>query len=312
MVISLLLQAGFGFTPLESGLTNTPFSVGVLVASLIAGRFGSNYLRARVGVGAALLVVGIAWLHFVIAGVGDTIDHWWFLPPLFIAGIGLGLGFSASSSRCWPACRRAMPVPARASLQAFQQVGGAVGVALVGQIFFSILADAVRDRRTARTQAFVAAAGTATWYQIVSFALVIVAGLRSSSRSAHGRRNAARPPPPVPVGSRQRRDAWLADDQRAGAVFGEQLDQHHMRRLAVEDDHALDAILQRLEAGLDLGDHAARDRAVGDQRLGVAHLSSGISFLFASSTPSTSVRNSRRLAPSEPAMAPAKVSALIL
>jgi hypothetical protein len=47
MVISLLLQGGFDFTPLQSGLTDTPFSVGVLVASAIAGRFGAHYLRAR-------------------------------------------------------------------------------------------------------------------------------------------------------------------------------------------------------------------------------------------------------------------------
>src|SRR5690606_14145242 len=41
-------------------------------------------------------------------------------------------------------------------------------------------------------------------------------------------------------------------------------------------------------------------------------VSSGISLPSLSSTPGTSVRNKRRLAPSEPAMAPAKVSALIL
>ena len=44
---------------------------------------------------APLLVAGIGWLHFIVAGVGDSIDHWSFLPPLFIAGVGLGLGFSA-------------------------------------------------------------------------------------------------------------------------------------------------------------------------------------------------------------------------
>jgi hypothetical protein len=59
------------------------------------------------------------------------------------------------------------------------------------------------------------------------------------------------------------------DDQRARAVLGEQFEQHGMRRLAVEDDDALDAALDRLDAGLDLGDHAAGNRAVGDQRLGL-------------------------------------------
>ncbi|MBN9307820.1 MFS transporter, partial [Devosia sp.] len=59
MVLSLMLQSGFGFTPLESGLTNTPFSVGVLTVSLFIGRLGQRWLRTRLGLGAAILVVGI-------------------------------------------------------------------------------------------------------------------------------------------------------------------------------------------------------------------------------------------------------------
>ena len=54
-------------------------------------------------------------------------------------------------------------------------------------------------------------------------------------------------------------------DQRAGAVVGEQFEQHRVRHLAVEDDDALDALLERVDAGLDLRDHAAGDGAVGDQ-----------------------------------------------
>jgi EmrB/QacA subfamily drug resistance transporter len=62
MVISLLLQSGFGFTPLQSGLTNTPFSVGVLLASFIAGRLGSRQLRSRLAASGILLSSGILWL----------------------------------------------------------------------------------------------------------------------------------------------------------------------------------------------------------------------------------------------------------
>ena len=38
-----------------------------------------------------------------------------------------------------------------------------------------------------------------------------------------------------------------------------------MRNLAVHDDDAFDALIERIDAGLDLRDHAARDGAVGDQ-----------------------------------------------
>lgn len=173
LVISLLLQSGFGFSPLESGLTNTPFSVGVLIASAIAGRFGAHYLRSRLAAAGALLTLGIGWLHFIIASLGDTIDHWWFLPPLLIAGIGLGLGFSALFQLV---LRSVPPRDAGAgsgALQAFQQVGGALGIALVGQIFFAHLADSFAQG-VGPQAAFAEAAALALWYQVASFGLVML------------------------------------------------------------------------------------------------------------------------------------------
>ena len=56
-------------------------------------------------------------------------------------------------------------------------------------------------------------------------------------------------------------------DQRAGAMLGEQFEQHRMRHLAVDDHNGLDAFRDHVEAALDLGDHAAGNRAVVDQFL---------------------------------------------
>src|ERR1044071_4911140 len=57
----------------------------------------------------------------------------------------------------------------------------------------------------------------------------------------------------------------LAVNQCARTVVGEQFEQHRVRHTGVEDHHAFDTLLERIEAGLDLGDHAAGNRAVGDQ-----------------------------------------------
>jgi len=173
MIISLLLQGGFAFTPLESGLTNTPFSVGVLVASLIAGRFGSHYLRARLATSGAMLVIGIAWLHFYIASVGDSIDHWAFLPPLLISGIGLGLGFSSLFQLVLANVPPRDAGAGSGALQAFQQVGGALGVAFIGEIFFSNLGSQMASGVPQRA-AFASAASLALWYVIASFFIVFV------------------------------------------------------------------------------------------------------------------------------------------
>ncbi|SMQ73047.1 drug resistance transporter, EmrB/QacA subfamily [Devosia lucknowensis] len=195
LVISLLLQSGFGFSPLESGLTNTPFSVGVLIASAIAGRFGAHYLRGRLAAAGALLTFGIGWLHFIIAGVGDTIDHWWFLPPLLVAGIGLGLGFSS----LFQLVLRAVPPrdagAGSGALQAFQQVGGALGIALVGEIFFTHLGSAFASGSGPHA-AFADATALALWYQVISFGLVM---LLAFFFKGSGGQPQGRPAAPIPV-----------------------------------------------------------------------------------------------------------------
>ncbi|MGB3338338.1 MAG: DHA2 family efflux MFS transporter permease subunit, partial [Devosia sp.] len=173
MVISLLLQGGFDFTPLQSGLTNTPFSVGVLIASVIAGRFGSTYLRARLGLAGGLLVIGIAWLHFYIASVTDSIDQWAFLPPLLIAGIGLGLGFSSLFQLVLANVPPRDAGAGSGALQAFQQVGGALGIAIIGEIFFSNLGNGFATGATPHA-AFAGASSLALWYVVGSVAMVLV------------------------------------------------------------------------------------------------------------------------------------------
>jgi MFS family permease len=174
VVFALLLQSGFGFTPLESGLTSTPFSVGVLVVSLVSGRLGSRHIRARAMVSAVCLTVGMLWVHLIIAGLADRIDHWWFLPPLFISGFGLGLGFSALFQAVLSNVPPRDAGAGSGALQAFQQVGGALGVALAGQIFFSALEVAESGGATPVHAAFAGAATLASWYQVASFGTVLV------------------------------------------------------------------------------------------------------------------------------------------
>ena len=186
MVISLLLQGGFDFTPLDSGLTNTPFSVGVLIASIIAGRFGSTFLRARLATSGALLVIGIGWLHFYIASVTDSIDHWQFLPPLLMAGIGLGLGFSSLFQLVLSNVPPRDAGAGSGALQAFQQVGGALGVALIGQIFFSNLGSTFAAGGTQHA-AFANASSLALWYVVASFGLVLLLVPLFKRGGGHGR-----------------------------------------------------------------------------------------------------------------------------
>src|SRR5436190_20837024 len=66
-------------------------------------------------------------------------------------------------------------------------------------------------------------------------------------------------------------DAMSAHDQGAGAEIGEELEQHRMRHLAIENHHALNPGVERIDTGLHLWNHAAGDGALGNKAAGVGH-----------------------------------------
>lgn len=171
MVLALFLQNGFGLSPLQSGLTTLPFSVGVLTASLVAGRLGLRWPRRRISLGGALLAGAMLWLRFVALGGGDTIIWSHFAPALLMAGIGLGLAVSPMFQTVLSGVPSRDAGSGSGALQAFQQVGGAFGVAIMGQLFFGRLAFGLASG-TAPHGAYANALALAVLYNITSFLAV--------------------------------------------------------------------------------------------------------------------------------------------
>jgi EmrB/QacA subfamily drug resistance transporter len=171
MILALFLQSGFGFTPLQSGLATVPFPIGVLVASFINGRIGSHRLRGRLLTGALMLVLGMAVLRLMLIGIEDRVDPWHLALPLLVSGIGLGIAISALFQTVLSVVPPGDAGAGSGALQTFQQIGAALGVALIGEIFFASL-QAALAAGSAQHPAFVAAMGNALWYQIGAFGLV--------------------------------------------------------------------------------------------------------------------------------------------
>jgi EmrB/QacA subfamily drug resistance transporter len=171
LVIALFLQSGFGFSPLQSGLATIPFPVGVLAASLISGRLANRFLLRRLLAGAMLLVIGMSVLRWTIGGVGGAVGQWQFAVPLAIAGFGLGTAISALFQTILSGVSPRDAGSGSGALQSIQQIGGALGVALVGEIFFSALTRSFAAG-AAPHAAFVGAAQNAMIYEIAAFALM--------------------------------------------------------------------------------------------------------------------------------------------
>ncbi|MDB5538966.1 MAG: transporter [Devosia sp.] len=226
MLMALFFQEGFGFTPLQSGLTTVPWPIGVAIASAAGGRLGGRFLRFRLLAGIVLLIIGLSVLRVVMTGVTNTIDTWSFVPPLVTGGLGLGLLISALFQ-----ITLAMVPPEEAgagsgALQTFQQVGGAMGIALLGQIFFAAVA-ADLAAGTDPHVAYVTAIGDALYYDIGAFILMafLAPFLRAaakdetpaaSSRPARPSRAISRPKVMLPAGRP------LAARNKAGSVHTRQ------------------------------------------------------------------------------------------
>lgn len=176
LVLAVMLQNGFGISPLESGLITMPFPAGVMIASLLSGRLGASFLRQRVGLGSLILAAGMTYLHFALLELGAPIQGLNLLPPLLLCGLGMGVAISALFQSLMTGVPAQDTGATSGALQAFQHLGGALGIAIAGQLFFSTLGVSTE------AGAYAAAASQATWYQIATFTLIAIFNLVVSLR----------------------------------------------------------------------------------------------------------------------------------
>jgi predicted MFS family arabinose efflux permease len=139
LAFALWLQAGEHFSPLKAGLTAVAFSVGSFLAAPAAVPLAQRYGRVILATGAALMVVGIAAIAMAAPHIGVNGSPWPVVPGLVVAGAGLALLVIPLVN----VVLAAVPVEAAGGASGLfstaQQLGGALGVALLGTVFFGYL-----------------------------------------------------------------------------------------------------------------------------------------------------------------------------
>lgn len=139
MILALFLQTGFGFSPLQSGVTAFPLSLGIMLASILTPALTRVSPQLRVALGGALLLVGLGLVRSLIRGFDGVADQPWLMGGLLVAGIGFGLAVGPLFHLALERVTEAEAGIASALLQTFQQIGSALGVAVMGSLFFSRL-----------------------------------------------------------------------------------------------------------------------------------------------------------------------------
>jgi len=135
LVLSLTLQDGLGLSALGAGLVYAPQAVSFFLAARLSQRLG----RALLVLGAAIAALGFGWTVAVAVAEGGRLTAAAIAPTLIVQGIGEGLFQTPLLNAVLARVRVEHVGTASGMLSTVQQVGGALGVALIGIIFFGAL-----------------------------------------------------------------------------------------------------------------------------------------------------------------------------
>jgi len=155
--VSLYMQNVLGYSAVEAGAAFLPMTILIIFVAPAAGKL-SDRLGSRWLMTAGMLLLAIQLVYFSQLGLETT--FWTLLPAMLIGGVGMSMTLTPSAA----AATRAVPVEkagvGAAVLNAFRQVGGSVGIALMGAIMASAAggqanAERLRSGGAAARQLFV-------------------------------------------------------------------------------------------------------------------------------------------------------------
>jgi MFS family permease len=139
LAFALWLQAGEHFSPLKAGLTAVAFSVGSFMGAPAAVPLAQRHGRRILAAGGVLMVAGIFGVALAAPHVGVNGSPWPVVPGLVVAGAGLALLVIPLVNVVLAAVPVEVAGGASGLFSTAQQLGGALGVALLGTVFFGYL-----------------------------------------------------------------------------------------------------------------------------------------------------------------------------
>jgi predicted MFS family arabinose efflux permease len=177
--VSLYMQNVLGYSAVETGATFLPMTILIILVAPIAGkasdRFGSRGL-----ITAGMLLVAAQLL--ILSRLGADATFWTLLPGLMLGGIGMSLTMTPSAAAATRAVSVEKAGVGSAVLNAFRQVGGSLGIALLGAIMAAQLTDppTVDSFLRGFERALLVAAGIAIAGAIVAAVLIRPHDLREA------------------------------------------------------------------------------------------------------------------------------------
>lgn len=141
LCFALLVQTGMGLDPLQAGSLFAPCSVGFVLASLVAPRLIARWGIGTLYLGALIYAVFIAVLIVQVWVSGAELEPAHLLPALIMLGAGQGYIMTPLLNLVLGFVDEADSGMASGVVSTVQQVGAALGVAVVGILFNGALSE---------------------------------------------------------------------------------------------------------------------------------------------------------------------------
>lgn len=149
---TLILQVGLGFSVVKAALTGIPTAIGISVAmATFAQKIIPKLGRYTMTIGTIVMISGLGILYALIHHSQLHTSPWEFAPGLLVVGVGMALIMSPMFSVVLTDVDPKHAGSASGVLNAVQQLGGALGTALIGVVFFGSLTSQAPASFTAAT-----------------------------------------------------------------------------------------------------------------------------------------------------------------
>ena len=182
-LISLYMQQVLGYGPIRSGLATLPVAVGIVLAAGVSTKLVEKFpVRAVSAPGLVLAAAGSFWLSTLTVNSGYA-TH--ILPALFVTYFGLGVGFIPMTLAAVQGVPEDQSGVASALLNTAQQLGAALGLAVLATISTATTGTRLPDDgaalRTALTDGYTTAYAWAAGLLLVA-ALIAAVAVNSKQR----------------------------------------------------------------------------------------------------------------------------------
>jgi EmrB/QacA subfamily drug resistance transporter len=134
--LSILWQEGLGRSAMATGLAVVPFAIGSMIAASQSDKLSHKLGRWVLVLGSSMLAAGLIGTLIALHEGGPHISAWLLFGPLLFGGLGNGLFIAPNQDFILAEVPPHDAGSASGMLATAQRVGGAMGIAAVGTLFF--------------------------------------------------------------------------------------------------------------------------------------------------------------------------------